>query len=74
MSNYEKQRLLRDAPSRLRKTSFRLTEIDLILLDNDMMKNIGSFQKGFRNSDGSPRNEKVLLDITSIKPIKIIKF
>lgn len=74
LSNYEKKRLLRDAPSRLRKTSFQLTEIDLILLDSDIVENLGSFQEGFRNSDGSPRNAKVLLDITSVKPIKIIKF
>lgn len=59
LSNYEKERILRKAPSRLRKTAFRLSEIDLILLDDTMVKRLGSFQEGFRNSDGSPRNAKV---------------
>lgn len=74
LSKYEKQRILRKAPSRLRKTAFRLREINLILLDGAAMKKIGSFQKGFRNSNGSPRNAKVLLDLTDIAPIKTIKF
>lgn len=74
LSKYEKQRISRKALSRLRKTAFRLREIDLILLDDAAMKKVGSFQKGFRNSDGSPRNAKVLLYLTSITPIKTIKF
>lgn len=74
LSNYEKERILRKAPSRLRKTAFRLSEIDLILLDNKMVKRLGSFQEGFRNSDGSPRNAKVLLDLDNVKPAKVIRF
>lgn len=74
LSNFEKQRILRKAPSRLRKTSFRLNEIDFILLDNKIVEELGSFQKGFRNSNGSPRNAKVLLNLATITPIKIIKF
>lgn len=73
-SNYEKERILRKAPSRLRKTAFRLSEIDLILLDDKIVKRLGSFQEGFRNSDGSPRNAKVLLDLDNIKPAKVIRF
>lgn len=74
LSNYEKERILRKAPSRLRKTAFRLSEIDLILLDDKMVKRLSSFQEGFRNSDGSPRNAKVLLDLDNIKPAKVIRF
>lgn len=74
LSKYEKQRILRKAPSRLRKTAFRLREIDLILLNDVAMKKFGSFQKGFRNSDGSPRNAKVLLDLAIVVPTKRIKF
>ncbi len=74
LSNYEKQRILRKAPSRLRKTSFRLSEIDLILLDDKIIQGLGSFQEGFRNSDGSPRNAKVLLDLDNVSPAKMIKF
>lgn len=74
LSAYEKNRILRKAPSRLRKVSFRLKEISLILLNDKIVKKLGSFQKGFRNSDGSPRNAKVLLNLTVIKPTKVIKF
>ncbi len=74
LSNFEKQRILRKAPSRLRKTAFRLREIKLILLDDKTVRGLGSFQKGFRNSDGSPRNAKVLLDLENITAIKTIKF
>ncbi|MBI4215546.1 MAG: hypothetical protein HY602_02380 [Parcubacteria group bacterium] len=76
LSNYEKQRILRKAPSRLRKISFRLNEIDLILLDAKTVQGLSSFQEGFRNSDGSLRNAKVLLSLEDIAHIKIktIKF
>lgn len=74
LSKYERKRILRKAPSRLRKTAFELKEIDLILLDNKMVKRLASFQKGFRNSDGSPRNAKVLLGLDNIKLAKVIKF
>jgi len=74
LSKYEKERILRKAPSRLRKTVFRLDKIDLILLDDETVKGLRSFQEGFRNSDGSPRNAKVLLDLENITPTKIIKF
>lgn len=74
LSNYEKERILKKAPSRSRKTNFRLREIDLILLDNKMIEQLNSFQEGFRNSNGSSRNAKILLDLNNIKPIKVIKF
>lgn len=74
LSSYEKERILRKAPSRLRKTSFNLKKIDLILLGNKTIKQLSSFQEGFRNSDGSPRNAKVLLDLDKINSIKSIKF
>jgi len=74
LSKYEKERILRKAPSRLRKKEFKLTEIDLILLDDETVKQLPSFQEGFRNSDGSPRNAKVLLDLDHIKPVKVIRF
>lgn len=74
LSDFEKQRILRKAPSRLRKTAFRLREIKLILIDDKTVRRLGSFQEGFRNSDGSPRNAKVLLDLESITAVKTIKF
>lgn len=74
LSDFEKERILRKVPSRLRKTAFRLREIMLISLDAKILKESGSFQKGFRNSDGSPRKAKVLLDLENIIAEKIIKF
>ncbi len=74
LSDFEKQRILRKAPSRLRKTAFRLKEIRLILLDDKAVQGLGSFQEGFRNSDGSSRNAKVLLDLENFTAEKTIKF
>ena len=74
LSNYEEERISRDAHSRLRKTSFALHEISLYLLDVKNAKKLGSFQEGFRNSDGSPRNKKACLKLGNISPIKTIKF
>jgi hypothetical protein len=66
LSKYENQRILRDAPSRLRKVSFDLEEILFIKIDTDTLKKTGEFQKGFRNSDGSPRRVKILLDLNTL--------
>lgn len=74
LSPYEKERILRKAPSRLRKTSFKLRNISLIILDRSMIAGSESFQKNFRNSDGSPRKDKVFLNSHVVKPIKIIVF
>ncbi len=74
LSEYEKQRILRKAPSRLRKTAFVLEKIELILLDDKIVSGLSFFQEGFRNSDGSPRNAKVLLDLENITAVKTIKF
>ncbi len=74
LSKYEKQRILRKAPSRLRKTAFTLKEIRLIVLDNKILKELDSFQEGFRNSDGSPRKAKVLLNLRKSIAVKTIKF
>lgn len=74
LSDFEKQRIIRKAPSRLRKTEFRLKEITLIVLNKKNIRGLNSFQEGFRNSDGSPRNSKVLLRLDEIQPIKVITF
>lgn len=62
-SSYTRDRIQRGAWSRLRKVEIRLQQISLILLTEDTLQNCGSFQKNFRNADGSPRNSKVLLDL-----------
>lgn len=64
ISDYEKERIVRGAPSRRRKASFELESIRFVFVDKDTLKYCGSFQEKMRNSDGTPRNPKVMLDIS----------
>ena len=51
--------------SRRRKTEFILSEIHFVCFDAGTLSQCGgSFQKGFRNADGSPRREKVREKVT----------
>ncbi|DBA35534.1 TPA: hypothetical protein vir323_00022 [Caudoviricetes sp. vir323] len=63
VSNYEKERVKRKAPSRRRKVSFSPTELVFVLVDETNIDSCGKFQKNFRNADGSARNAKILLDL-----------
>jgi len=65
-SRYEIEREKRGAWSRLRKVSFELKQISFIIITDDVLEKCGAFQRGFRNSNGSPRNEKVLLDLEKL--------
>lgn len=65
-SSYTKQRIARGAWSRLRKTQFDLEEIHFIRIDDDALIKLGSFQKDFRNADGSPRRPKVLINLEKL--------
>jgi hypothetical protein len=65
-SKYVLENKKRGAWSRLRKFSFTLKEISIIEITNKTLENCGSFQTGFRNSDGSPRREKVLIDLEKL--------
>ena len=72
-SDYEKKRIERGAMSRRRKTEFVLSEIHFVRLDKEGLNQCsGSFQKGFRNADGSPRRSKVLVDIREIPDNSIV--
>ena len=62
-SKYEKERIARGAWSRLRKVSFDLQQISFLKIDAEILKNAGSFQKNFRNSNGEKRREKILIDL-----------
>lgn len=64
MSAYEKERIIRGARSRRRKAAFVLDSMHFVFVDKDTLKYCGSFQGGMRNSDGTPRNKKVMLDIS----------
>jgi hypothetical protein len=72
-SKYEEERITRGALSRLRKTKFDLKELMFIKINNETLEKCGSFQKDFRNSNGSPRRSKVLLDLEKLNEEEIIK-
>jgi hypothetical protein len=65
-SKYELERIKRGAWSRLRKTEFNLEQISFIKIDDNVLIKCGSFQRDFRNSNGRPRREKVLLDLEKL--------
>lgn len=67
-SDYERARINRGAPSRRRKVRFTPTEIvvafipNLKALDSHLQSGrLGYFQKGMRNSNGTPRRPKYLV-------------
>ncbi|MCL5674219.1 MAG: hypothetical protein M1501_00505 [Candidatus Omnitrophica bacterium] len=62
-SDYTKAREKRGAWSRFRKVGFDLKQICFIKITDDTLVKCGVFQTNFRNSDGSPRKSKVLIDI-----------
>lgn len=70
-SKYEMERIERGAWSRLRKIEFTLKQIVLIKIDEAQLNRCGSFQRNFRNSNGKPRREKVLLDLEKLDPNKV---
>ena len=73
ISRYEVNRINRGAMSRRRKTEFVLSEIHFICLDYEALEQCGgSFQKGFRNSDGSPRRAKVTVNIQKIPDTALV--
>lgn len=71
-SDYEFERIKRGAISRLRKCEFDLKEIMLIKIDKSTLKKCGSFQKDFRNADGSARRSKVLLNLEELNKNEVI--
>lgn len=65
-SKYELERIQRGAWSRLRKVEVKLEQISFIKIDDAVLVKSGSFQRDFRNADGTPRREKVLLDLEKL--------
>ncbi|HPP64560.1 MAG TPA: hypothetical protein PK418_00015 [Candidatus Paceibacterota bacterium] len=65
-SKYELERIKRGAWSRLRKVEFDLKQISFIKIDDTVLVKCGSFQRDFRNSNGRPRREKVLLNLEKL--------
>ena len=75
-SKFEMARIERGAWSRLRKVSFKLKQISFIKITDETLIKCGSFQTDFRNSDGSPRKAKVLIDLEKLDKeiIDVIEF
>lgn len=65
-SKYVLARIQRGAWSRLRKVSFDLQQISFIKITDETLVRCGSFQTGFRNAGGAPRQPKVLIDLEQI--------
>ena len=62
ISEYTKERERRGKKPKIRKTEFVLSEIRFVCFDLEALRQCGvSFQKDFRNADGSPRREKVAI-------------
>lgn len=66
-SKYEMDRIQRGAWSRIRKTQFELQQISFIKINKNTLVKCGSFQSDFRNSNGSPRRPKVLIDLERLQ-------
>ncbi|HJH30742.1 MAG TPA: hypothetical protein C5S50_00775 [Methanosarcinaceae archaeon] len=73
ISDYEKERVKRGAKSRRRKTSCHISEWQCIFINDfeifiDGMSDgwVSVFQKGMRNANGSPRREKIMINLHSL--------
>lgn len=62
LSNYEKDRIKRNAVSRYRKRKADLNQILILAISAANVRKLEIYSQG-RNSDGSPRNPKYMLDI-----------
>ena len=68
-SEYEEERERRTSVSRYRKTKAEVTEILLMILNANDLKDLPLMHQG-RNSDGSPRKVKYMLNLENIENIE----
>lgn len=66
ITNYERERIARQAPSRKRKISMKVSKILFVEINETLLNNSGSFQENFRNADGGLRRSKVKLNLDEI--------
>lgn len=69
LSKYEIERQKRTYVSRYRKTKIELCEILFLVLTKEDLKNLPIMKQG-RNSNGSPRKVKYMLDLENIPKIE----
>ena len=74
ISNYEKDRIKRKARSRRRKVSVSPKELIFVFVNDDNIDSCDKFQKNFRNADGSPRNDKVQLNLKSNDKLIVYRY
>lgn len=67
LSSYEKKRIQRGAVSRQRKKGFFLQKIVMLDIDEEMLLQCTTFQKGFRNANGNARGTKLQLDLKKVE-------
>ena len=73
VSKYDTKKINGGIMSRTRKTEFILLEIHFVCFDPETLSQCSSsFQKGFRNADGSPRREKVTVNIRKVPNTALI--
>jgi hypothetical protein len=70
LSNYEHQRIARTSTSRYRKTKAELTEILFLVVTPENKSLLGTMRQG-RNSNGSPRPPKYMVDLENIDELLI---
>lgn len=73
ISKYEIARVERKASSRRRKVSFSFDELIFVFVNAETINYCGKFQSNFRNSNGTARNAKVMIDINN-PHLEIYKF
>ncbi len=73
-SAYEKERIKRGAKSRPRFKGFELNSIELLEINKESYKKTISFQKGFRNANGKPRNEKLSIKYDDFDFVELVSF
>lgn len=67
LSKYELDRVKRGAKSRGRFKAFEVNRISMFDIDEESYKKTITFQKGFRNSNGKPRNAKLSINYKEFK-------
>ncbi len=66
-SKYVQERKQRGAKSRSRFKAFEISRIVMLDLDKESYKKTKSFQEGFRNSNGNPRNQKLSINLADFQ-------
>ena len=70
LSDYERDRMARNATSRYRKRSAQLQQVLILSIDKNNKDLLGIYNQG-RNSDGSPRPPKYMLNIELADSLEI---